>query len=337
VTSLTASRNPIRVGAVAAIFAGLCIAGHGIPTMFDKNPMDLDSPADYLMEIIFGAGYAALLIFFGTLLRLRTGGGTNVYGRLGRVGAYAGMIGSVLIMAKALLIVVLGATFGDQDVKDILVVIFGLYIVGSSLASLLGPVLLGIATLRASLLPRWIGLALVIVPLALLIAQFISSTLAGYTPYVEGPFWIQTPNSIGDALWLVAIASLAVGIVGFHTLQKDHYGRIVRAGFYTVIVAALAEVLGSIVLLSGSTVLEWLVFPIGSFGVLVGLVLYGTATLQARVLPLWCGVGLIVGLPIRLALLPIEPWGLVLFGLLWLALGFVLWSRGATEQPARVS
>ena len=78
-------------------------------------------------------------------------------------------------------------------------------------------------------------------------------------------------------------------------------------------------------------------FPIGTLGVLVGLVLYGTATLWARVLPLWSGVGLIVGLPIRLVLLPIEPWGLVLFGVLWLALGFVLWSRGATEQPARVS
>jgi FtsH-binding integral membrane protein len=149
----------------------------------------------------------------------------------------------------------------------------------------------------------------------------------------------QTPGSIGDALWLVAIASLAVGIVGFHALQKDHYGRIGRAGFYTVIVAALAEVLGLIVLLLGSTALEWLIFPIGTLGVLVGLVLYGAATLQARVLPRWVGVGLIVGLPIRLALLPIERWGLTLFGLLWVALGYVLWSRreAATEQPARVS
>ena len=195
--SSTTSPNLIRVGAVAAIFAGACIAGHGIPTMFDKNPMDLDSLADYLMEIIFGAGYAALLILFVTLLRLRTGRGTNVNGRLGRVGAYAGIIGSVSIMLKTLLIVVLGATFGVQAVKDILVVIFGLYIVGASLASLIGPVLLGIAMLRARSLPRWIGLTLVIVPLALLVAQLISSTLAGYTPYVEGPFWM----AIGYGLW----------------------------------------------------------------------------------------------------------------------------------------
>jgi len=152
--------------------------------------------------------------------------------------------------------------------------------------------------------------------------------LAGVAFMLSSLLPSQTQNSIGDVLWMVAIVSLAVGIVGFHALQKAHYGRIGRAGLYTVIVAALAEVLGSIVLLLGSTALEWLVFPIGTLGVLVGLVLYGVATLQARVLPLWCGLGFIIGLPIRLALLPIEPWGLVLFGLLWLALGFVLWSRG---------
>ncbi len=71
-------------------------------------------------------------------------------------------------------------------------------------------------------------------------------------------------------------------------------------------------------------------------GVLVGFVLYGAATLQARVLPRWCGVGLIVGLPVTIAL---ENYGTILFGLLWLALGYMLWSRrGApAEQPSRVS
>lgn len=57
-----------------------------------------------------------------------------------------------------------------------------------------------------------------------------------------------------------------------------------------------------------------------SGAVLVGFVLYGTATLQAtRVLPRWCGVGLIVGLPVTIFLG--EIWGFVVFGILWLALG----------------
>lgn len=192
------SLNPIRVGAVAAILAGVFIAGHGIPTMFDGTPRDLNSPAHFLMmESIFGAGYVALLIMFVALLRLRTGRGTNVYGRLGRVGAYAGVVGSVCIIVKTLLIVVLGATFGTQAVKDIMVVLGALYMAGTLFSSLLAPVLLGIDTLRIRVLPRWFGLTLVIVPLALLIVQLISSTLAGYTPYVEGPFWIV----IGYGLW----------------------------------------------------------------------------------------------------------------------------------------
>lgn len=74
----------------------------------------------------------------------------------------------------------------------------------------------------------------------------------------------------------------------------------------------------------GSATLEWLI-PIGSLAVLVGFVLYGAATLQARALPRWCGVGLIVGLPLTIALG--EIWGFVVFGLLWLALGYVLWSQ----------
>ena len=72
---------------------------------------------------------------------------------------------------------------------------------------------------------------------------------------------------------------------------------------------------------------------------MLGLVLCGVATLLARVLPLWAEVGLIVALPLRFALFVIDPWGLTLFGLWWVVLGYVLWSRreAAAEQPSRVS
>ncbi len=190
------SPNWIRAGAVAAVLAGVFIAGHGLPTMFDGNPMDLNSLADYLTEVIFGAGYVALLIMFVALLSLRTGREANGYGRLGHVGVYMGLVGSVFIIVKTSLIVILGVAFGAQAVMDILIVIFGLYLGGQTLV-MLGPVLLGIAMLRARVLPRWFGLALIIVPLALIGVQFISSTLAGYGPYVEGPFWI----AIGYGLW----------------------------------------------------------------------------------------------------------------------------------------
>jgi hypothetical protein len=83
---------------------------------------------------------------------------------------------------------------------------------------------------------------------------------------------------------------------------------------------------------------------LGIVGVIVGLVLYGAATLQARVLPRWCGVGFIVGLPVWWVLSVIlgneygGSLGGMLFALLWLALGYVLWSRreALAEQPSRV-
>jgi hypothetical protein len=64
---------------------------------------------------------------------------------------------------------------------------------------------------------------------------------------------------------------------------------------------------------------------------LVGFVLYGVATVQARVLPRWYGLALIVALPVTL---PLATYGTTLFGLILLVLG----SRGGaiTAQPSRV-
>lgn len=132
------------------------------------------------------------------------------------------------------------------------------------------------------------------------------------------------------------VAPCASGAGGFPRPAEGELRAIRRAGFYTVIVASLAQILGVVVLLAGSTALEWLVFPVGLLGVVVGFVLYGAATLQARVLPRWCGVGFIVGLP---AWVVLGEYGGILFGLLWLTLGYLLWSRSgtATEGASRVS
>jgi hypothetical protein len=89
----------------------------------------------------------------------------------------------------------------------------------------------------------------------------------------------------------------AGGAGGFHALQKGNYGRIGHGGLYTVIAAGSDQILAQIGLMSGSMAFRFLDF-LGIVGVMVGLVLYGAATLQARVLPRWCGVGFIVCLPV---------------------------------------
>ncbi|MCA1738382.1 MAG: hypothetical protein LC740_06000, partial [Actinobacteria bacterium] len=109
-----------------------------------------------------------------------------------------------------------------------------------------------------------------------------------------------------------------------------------RAGLYITIAAiVLFELLLLASLLGGDVGLDWLV-AVGVLGMLVGLVLYGAATLQARVLPRWCGILFIILLPVRILFGGFQPiWG----GLVWLALGYALWMqrRGmAAEQPARV-
>jgi len=148
-------------------------------------------------------------------------------------------------------------------------------------------------------------------------------------------FAINLGVTLQDALLLIGYFLAAVGLVGFHTLQKGNYGRIGRGGFYTAIVGSVAAVLATAVLLVGDAGLDWL-HGVGFLVLIVGYILYGAATLQARVLPRWCGVAFIVVGPLGLLA---GEYTVVVFGLVWLALGYVLWSQSgqAAQSPSRVN
>ena len=176
----------------------------------------------------------------------------------------------------------------------------------------------------------------------------------GIAAMLGGVFWVvwsllgrvsfeAAGSSFADGLLLLAAVLTLAGLVGLHALQGANYGRIGRAGFYTAGAGFLVQALAALFLLMGSdaweVTLQWLVAPVGSLIILVGLVLYGAATLQARVLARWCGVGLIVVPPLAFYMNSKIFYGsLALFGVLWVALGYVLWSRSGrpTEQPSRV-
>jgi hypothetical protein len=142
------------------------------------------------------------------------------------------------------------------------------------------------------------------------------------------------PGREDVVLFVVALLLTAAGLVGLHTLQKGNYGLLGQAGFYIALAAVAARILGAVVFLAGSSALEWISLP-GTMGMLVGFVLYGFATLQARVLPRWYGLALIVSMPVSL---PLAVYGTVLFGLILVVLGYVLWLRtdATTERPSRV-
>lgn len=141
------------------------------------------------------------------------------------------------------------------------------------------------------------------------------------------------PGREDVVLFVVALLLTAAGLIALHALQRDGYGGLGRAGFYITLTAVAARVSGAIAFLAGSSALEWISLP-GTLGMLVGFVLYGLATLRAKVLPAWYGLALVVALPVSL---PLAGYGTALFGLILLALGLALWVRrgAATEQPSR--
>src|SRR5215212_3213303 len=99
---------------------------------------------------------------------------------------------------------------------------------------------------------RWGGLAAMLVGVAFIVLVLIPKARDG------SPFYIFGSVLLFVAVWLLLLVALA----GFHALQKEHYGRIGRAGFYTVIVGASAMIVIQLLTWVGVTLgITALVFP----------------------------------------------------------------------------
>lgn len=157
--------------------------------------------------------------------------------------------------------------------------------------------------------------------------------LGGLAFVVDGLLVLTGPETDWtNFVYVVAAILVVVGLFGLDAVQRENQGRLGRIGLYVSVVALLGQVLGILVFLAGSPALEWLVFPVGFLAVPIGLLLYGIATLRAGVLPRWCGIALIA---VPLLGVVLGDAGEMLFGLLWLALGYMLWtkSRVPVGQP----
>jgi hypothetical protein len=154
--------------------------------------------------------------------------------------------------------------------------------------------------------------------------------------------------------WMHAIAEagMLAALVGFHVLQARSLGRLGVVGFAIAFVGVALVLVATLLVVIFPELPEQaqhalgLLFGLGLLGGLVGFVLFGITTLRARVLPRWCGL-LLVGYPLLLLVaylllvlvgLPLAGPG-VLVGLLWLALGYVLWTWSdiPAEPSSRVS
>jgi hypothetical protein len=182
------------------------------------------------------------------------------------------------------------------------------------------------------------GLAAMVSGVLFLAFPLLGYGLAGFMH----PFFYRVEEVL-LFLIVVAVGLVPVGMLGFHALQRQSHGRIGLAGFYLVVTASLVVAAGiADYFIWGDFLQEappvWLGW--GLLGLLVGFVLYGAATLRAKVLPRWCGVAFIATLPVALALSGPLSFGSMfgVFGLAWLALGYALWSQRvtSTERPSRV-
>ncbi|HZY66460.1 MAG TPA: hypothetical protein VFE21_11350 [Rubrobacteraceae bacterium] len=183
-------------------------------------------------------------------------------------------------------------------------------------------------------LVRWGGLAAVLAGVAWAVAGIVHFAMV-YPEAGAGPL-DSTAMYLIESAHAVAEAGMLGALLGLRALQAPAYGRLGAAGFalaflgsallcaITVIATITGDALGETVL--GS------IFVSGVLGWFVGFPLLGIATLRARVLPRWCGVLLLAYFPLFVFLLASYGWGGLAFGLLWLALGYAILSRGSVAE-----
>ena len=143
-----------------------------------------------------------------------------------------------------------------------------------------------------------------------------------------------------EVIFSLACIGMLGGLVGLHVVQARGLGRLGTVGFSLAFTGIALIVISTLTtLLLGREVLS-ILFVVGMIGALVGLVMLGIATLRARVLPQWSAAVLLVsalGFPVYFVF-DVYGGGIV-FGLIWLVLGYALLSnRGQAvgEQPSRV-
>ena len=143
----------VRWGGLAGILAGVAWAVSGIVHFAmvypDAGTGPSGSISDYLIEGAHAVAEAGML---GALLGLRARQ-TPRYGWLGTVGFALAFLGSALLCAITVIAMITKDALGEA--------VLGSIFISGVLGWLVGFPLLGIATLRARVVPRWVGVLLI--------------------------------------------------------------------------------------------------------------------------------------------------------------------------------
>jgi len=141
----------------------------------------------------------------------------------------------------------------------------------------------------------------------------------------------------------------ALGMVGLHARLEGRGGPLGAIGVllaWVVLGASVVNLIGLALPIPtpgepDASILLRITYMVAFLGILVGLLVLGVATLRARVMPPpWGAVPLAVGVlwfPLQgIGFVVADGVGLILGGLAWAFLGYVLWSQSGTsaEQPS---
>ena len=142
-------------------------------------------------------------------------------------------------------------------------------------------------------------------------------------------FGILGSAFVDATLYMVALVGTLGGMVGLHARQTPSYGKLGTAGFLAVLTGIALLLVGhTLALLLGGVFGRAFLDPVlgaGLWSVFVGFVLSGAAILRLKALPRWCGVALIICLPLAI-ILGAYGGGIVL-GVTWLAVSYTLVSH----------
>ena len=188
-------------------------------------------------------------------------------------------------------------------------------------------------------------------------AGFTSHLVGAFGAVVAGLAWIgsglltlllvgQSPEASGLPSFYVAevvldgvgLAGMLCGLVGLYAQLETSWGRLGTWGFSWVLVGTTLTLAACMAPVVEATRVDDLAGALGLGGVtgmFVGFAFLGADALRARALPIWCGVALIVALPLSVVLA--DHGGEVMLGLSWLALGYVLRSERRSGLAARWS
>jgi hypothetical protein len=200
--------------------------------------------------------------------------------------------------------------------------------------------------MTSSNLIRWSGLAALVGGVLIAVLDVAESVISGGQP--ESVIAGTTALIIVRIAFLVPILLILLGLVGLYARQAEQAGSL---GLIAFLVAFSGTVMVFGLQWSGAFLWPWLAdvapelldtepttllvaaFMLGFVLLALGWLLFGLASLQARVLPRGAAVLLMVGAALLFVLIIIDvPGSGIVFGVALLWMGYALWSEAG--QPA---